>query len=419
MNSMTPFEDEVLARALRGQVDGLAEAPFTVDDIAGRAGRIQRNRRATAAAGVAAAVAAIALPATLMSGGVLDRSDAPPVATQAPSPAPSVAAGDLRLDLADLPRGAAPRLGYATLDYGRDGQASGGILHAPDGSTMDLPSLQLNAVVHQGDAWVASMFDPDAENQQVFVLEAPGGNRRAAQLIGAEGSLAANADGSLAGWVGPDDGVLVRREGAGATDEVGRVPGVTRVVAVVGDTCDQTRGCAIVLAAGDESSATVLWAGGEAEQLPGPFTPTTASLTRIGGVVSFDEREPGSCSELRDLGSGETLWETCDHQLGPISPDGSQLIGLPSYADGFGTASVPILDAATGDLLRSWDLRTSTDTLAGITQLRWEDTSHVLLEVYADGAWSVVRVSMDGTAEIALPPVKAPDWEPAYLVETR
>ncbi|MEZ5091401.1 MAG: hypothetical protein R2740_01385 [Nocardioides sp.] len=45
MNSTTPPEDEVLARALRGQVDGMTEAPFTVGDIAGRAGRIQRRRR--------------------------------------------------------------------------------------------------------------------------------------------------------------------------------------------------------------------------------------------------------------------------------------------------------------------------------------------------------------------------------------
>ncbi len=89
MNSMTPHEDDVLARALRGQVDGMTEAPLTFDDVTGRAGVIRRRRRLAVATGVVAAVAAVVIPTAVLSGGDLNRSDEPPPGTSAPSASPA------------------------------------------------------------------------------------------------------------------------------------------------------------------------------------------------------------------------------------------------------------------------------------------------------------------------------------------
>ena len=51
----------------------------------------------------------------------------------------------------------------------------------------------------------------------------------------------------------------------------------------------------------------------------------------------------GSCSAVSDPRSGSTgmLWETCEHQLGAFSPNGSLLVGVTPYFDGLTSRPCP------------------------------------------------------------------------------
>jgi hypothetical protein len=49
----------------------------------------------------------------------------------------------------------------------------------------------------------------------------------------------------------------------------------------------------------------------------------------------------------------------------------------------------------------------------------WEDATHVLVPVYQEGSWSLVRIASDGSMEYAVPPRPGADvTENPYVLPT-
>jgi hypothetical protein len=144
------------------------------------------------------------------------------------------------------------------------------------------------------------------------------------------------------------------------------------------------------------------------------YAGTTTAVTEIG--------DSGSCSGA--FGSADASnppeWSTCRNTLETVSPDGRHVLAGPAYQDGIGSGEVAIY---TADGRRVLDLRSTAGSQAFYHSAVWEDPEHVLLTVFQQGHWSVVRLGVDGRAEYAVAPVggsmdappfataEAPPWQ--------
>ncbi len=386
MNSMTPHEDEVLARALRGQVDGLTEAPLTVDDIAGKARRIRRNRRIAGVVG-GVAVAAMALPAGLMSGSVLDRSDAPPVLTQGPSPTqaaeptPSPALepvpGELAFSIADLPTGEPPQVGWL----------EDGVAYLSDGSDIVLPSLegsQARSVTELDANLLLGAWDDQGDVEVVVVT-------RDGEILSADpatGSPVLSDDGTVAAYTRPDGTpVLLTGDGLEVT-ELPAAPAETPTISAVVGSAPCADDCTVWLTdVGREVATFRVDAAGATE---------VTTVSRVRAVQG--DRYLGNIS-IRDglftFGSDEPEW-TAEALVG-FSPDGRWVVS--QFAEGLGSSELLILDAETGEPQVTWR-RTTAEGATGLGWPVWEDDTH-LLQVLTQGRdVAIVRFGLDGSAEL-------------------
>jgi hypothetical protein len=430
VNSSFDDDERALARALHGRVDHMNDSPLGFQDVNSAARGIRRRRRIVAAAGVAAAVAII-VPTAIVAGGFFDQdSPTPPVTSQSPtgdvtpseSPSPSspptTAPRSQVLDVSGLSTGAAPGLAYAELDY-VDGVARGGTIHGADGTETPLPEYQLNAFAPLGTGYVLDMWDPDTETEQVLSIAPDGSSYQGWQ---ASGGLAVSDGGNVVAWTGVDGQVYAAHAETGDVLTMPSIPGPGpyRTIGVTSEDCQEGRttdgGCTVFVSTnGQHPRAWYTTSHGIVDRLPGLLGVSTSDATHVAGVTSIDETEPGSCSRmLQDF--DQELWTTCDNNLGTISPDGSMLVGLPDYLDGFGPNTLDVLDMADGTSLRSW---TSTARSATYFDEVWEDDSHLLVVAYQGGDWAVVRLGTDGSMEYAVPPVTGQDLERPLVLQTR
>ena len=89
------------------------------------------------------------------------------------------------------------------------------------------------------------------------------------------------------------------------------------------------------------------------------------------------------------------------------------MLGTDAYLDGFGQRSVAFLDAKDGTLLHEF---TSKGRGPTVLQTAWEDEDHVLAVVFERGRWSIVRLGVDGSAEIALGPLEGSDLDRPFVL---
>ena len=90
-----------------------------------------------------------------------------------------------------------------------------------------------------------------------------------------------------------------------------------------------------------------------------------------------------------------------DYTLGAFSPDGTYVLGHPAYRDGIGDGQIALY-TETGRLLVN---RQTSDRHPGFYQgATWEDATHVLFPVFQAEKWSLVRMSVTGAMEYAIPP---------------
>jgi hypothetical protein len=384
----TPLEDQV-HDALHQRVDPLQHAPLTVTDVRRRAGRIQRRRRAAAGAAVAA-VLAVAVPVGLSVTGPSQRTEVPP-ATHSPT-----LTGPVRIDPRTADTSATPP-GVPLVDLTVPKVAAGS-------AELDLPK-PYEQITRFMDGWVAVVND-----EGVRTVEFLDQDLRVTDFATNSSPLAVAADGSRIAYATYDGNhwsvIDLATDGSRQERWTSLPPGPeNETVQPVGFASDTEVVATHVDAKG--STSTFLADGESTEVLPWFVRAVSASAAtgRVAGLTSVDGAE--SCSavvEARVLNVTPD-WETCDHQLGAFSADGSHIAAFSDVPDG-PSPTVTVLDAATGEPVVDFEVTGARNRVVGIApEVAWEDDEH-LLATYTDGDQQyVVRLGLDGTVERVAGPV--------------
>ena len=313
----------------------------------------------------------------------------PPVAGPSTTPSESTPSGPRRIALTiDVEESS----GAPAIPYQYDGN-----LLLPDGTEVPVDE-DYRSFAPAGDGWVAVRADDEA-NLFVDVLDSAG-----EVLVSAPstGSLAASADGTIAVYATPDGELMAVTAGGERTslvDPAGLPDGTLEPVAVNGSgSCDPESadgGCVVFFNSedGEEQGAWSATSKGIVQPLPDFLWLTGLSPDGSpSGVVSVAE-DTSTCSAVgRDW--DKVAWETCDHMVGRLSPDGRYVIGRPVVGDGIGDSSVAILDARTGDLLAQ--ATNSEEHPAFINDAVWDTDNSVLMTVFEKDTWSLLRMTPDG-----------------------
>jgi hypothetical protein len=252
----------------------------------------------------------------------------------------------------------------------------------------------------------------------VDVVDGSGSVTHTEKAIGYQ--LAVTPDGQMVGWVRPG-GVPVDYEVA--TDEVltgPKVQGGTDLAALAGKkTCreaeSEVNGCLWLVADGDQGT----WGAsshGIVDQLPG--LGTAADIDDDGYVVGISSTsDEGSCSVFIRAWR-KPRWETCDYRLRTFSPQGSRISATNAYADGLGDTQLAVLG-------RDGSVQQEFRAARGVTFMtaRWEDEDHLLVVAYAQGksqnGWSILRLGVDGSAEVAVPAIAGDDYQARLVLPSR
>lgn len=369
--------------------DELGGRDLDLSEVLGRARGIRHRRRAGVALAAAAVLAAVAVPVGLSAGGT---TTAPPLPASSVTPRPIQ-----RIALDDLPVGAAPTTGWV----------DGHTWHAADGKVLAVNphAGDVRGIAPVGDGAVVSMAHTDGALWAWF-LHDDGTFEELASPI--EGGLVRSPDGRVVAFVGSHHRATVvlgarRHTALRPTGHTGSLS----AAAVTGEDCSATGpGCVVWLNDLGRSPWTLPVASGAAADLAMvPRIETLADVASDGhkaGIVS--RTDAGTCSEVQD-GGGHRLWRTCDARFLTFSPDGTRLLGTAAYGDGLGDTRLSVFDAATGRA--QLDLPTARGAV--ITQMVWEDDTHVLAAVSEGGRAAIVRLGLDGRAEYAVAPVPQHD----------
>ncbi len=392
-----PVEDR-LRSSLRREADALPYARDLTEPTLARARGIRRRRRV---AGGVAAVAAVALtvPVGLRVGADVLGSDPAPVAQQ-PTGDPQVS-----LDLSALPTGAAPSTPWSERRTAHLGGANVQLPESPDGLERSLTGA---VPVFEDGRGFTLIQPPDAE-----MLSLQSDNSALDSVASApSGAYTAAVSSQLTdqGDVVPDAARVLWVHDASATApdaDVGvfglPLDGRTRVVAVGEDG-------SVVLQPEAGRQPALLVDDGETTELEvselTAWSFTADLLATITEVSDF-----GSCSDVRrtdETGQvGETAWSTCDWQISGFSPDGRWAYGTPAYADGYGPTAVAVLDASSGEVVRTLRFGTGQRHPGTFMDAAWESEDTLLLRVESDdGRTALVRLDvLTGAAELAAGPV--------------
>lgn len=387
----TPLEDEVQA-ALHRAADPMERSPLDLADVRTRARRIQRRRTVAAGAAVAA-VLAIAVPVGLSMVGPTQRSEVPP-ATQPPTPA--VTSGTIKVDPRSAER--VDETHVALLDVDAPS------LITPDG-TVDLPRAY-EEITPYGDGWIGVARN-DAPGVPELTIEVLGPDL---EVLGegqpvATGGLVVSPDGSRVAW-SEHDGTRWRvRVGDAATGsasdyQVFPPSPEDQEVAPVGFVSEAD--VATTQNDGRGALSTFVGSGETPGALPGPIEGRSASP--VTGVVAGlkGSRDGRACSAVVEgvADTGATLWDTCDHTLGPISPGGAYVVGFAPEADGNGSATVTVLDAATGEEVVTFEAVLPLRTVGGFwTQLAWEGDQALVVRMFSGDDDFMLRLGLDGRVQ--------------------
>ncbi len=115
--------------------------------------------------------------------------------------------------------------------------------------------------------------------------------------------------------------------------------------------------------------------------------------------------EARHCSAVRTE-TGRTLWSTCDWSLTGFSPDGRWVYGMPPIPAGYGQSQVAVLDARTGEVVRTIDVASATDDPGMVRDHTFESDDTLLLQVEAGDQAALVRLDiLTGETELATEPV--------------
>lgn len=382
----TPLEDQV-HDTLHRTADPLERTPFTVGDVRTRARRIQRRRAAVAGAAVAAAIALV-VPVGLGLVGPAQRSEVPP-ATQTPSPAPAVT-GTVLIDPSSAEVVDSTTVPLVDVD-------APSLITADGTTTLHRPYSTITPYL---DGWVGVAMDEGRGTLQF--LDANGDLEDSG---GPTGGLVVSPDGQRIAW-SQYTGVqwqVVMADPAGVTEWVYTTfppAPADDLVVPVGFVSDGE----VVVRQYDDTlpTRTYVASGDEPVEVPGLLQADAASPA-TGAIAGPTEYTPdGTCSGVVDglARTGVSSWDTCDFRLGPFSPDGAHLAGTDAQADGTGSSTLAVLDAATGEVVVDFEVVAGPRQVAAIwSQMAWEDDDTLVIRVLRGEDFSIMRVGLDRSVQ--------------------
>jgi hypothetical protein len=385
--SKTPLEDQV-HDALHHRVDPIQHAPFTVTDVRRRARRIQRGRAIAAGAAVAA-VLAIAVPVGLSMNGPSQRGEVPP-ATQPPSPTPQLVSGTVAVDPRSAEVVEEPPVPLMDVD--------GPSLITTDG-TIDVPR-PFSILTPYLDGWVGVAMDEGRGTIQFLDADLA-----VEDGSGPTGGLVVSPDGQRIAWseyTGSRWQVVLADPSGGSAWVYTTFPPApeTHIVVPVGFISDEE----VAVRAYDDTPTTTTYAagGGEPVEVPGLLQVDAASPAT--GVVAglTETRLDGACSAVVDglARTGAPLWRTCDHRFGAFSPSGTYVVGTDPLADGNGSPTIAVLDAATGEEIVTFEAVLPRRTVGGFwTQMAWEGDGALVVRMFSGDDYFMMRLGLDGSVQ--------------------
>jgi hypothetical protein len=398
----------LVGRELHHRVDNLHEAPLTFDDVKGKAGSIRRNRRLAAGGGVLAAIAIIVPVAVFAGQGLGENNTLPPANTSTPTPTkatdttgptpapsptgdptpgevPTVALGG---EFASGPPPAVPYL---------DGKQ----LIRHDQDPVRLPQAY-DTFALLGDRLVGT-YQSGNGGRLVDVVEADGTVSTTEEV---EGGVAVSDAGTTVAY-GTPAGTI---ETLWADDQVQLANNLgepASVAAVAGDgSCyEGDGGCRVFFNStnfGDPPQAA------DSHGIVDTFMDGALKVDDVSPTgliaVQTSSSDNGSCSGVYNEQDQDFVFETCDNTLQAFSPDGGRLLAGPAYLDGIGDHSLTVLDTATADSVADFEIDAGF-----IADAAWEDDDHVLIVVYNDTGWRILRAGFDGSVETVAGPQTTED----------
>jgi hypothetical protein len=363
---------EIFERELARRADDVHGAPLSLDDVRGKARSIQRRRRAAVAVTAAAVVALIVVVPTLLGGNPAKKSEAP-------DPAPAVP-------------------GHVAVMHD-------GTVTLADGSTVDLgvdnADVSQLGVLTDGRI-VLAMSKPFAVR-----VYAPDGTRPVDYPVQTN-SITMSADDGAVAWMADDFRVRVLTSGVAepATLDGVPMPGESpgSIDAVLAP--DHLLG-------GDWSTTTgeITPEGYRDIHTTQPFRVDDVSPDGSLWVVSYPApADPQfGCSSLYDPEADQFVAKSCTTSGLRFSPDGQHLIGMRGDNNMYGEVDMFDLDLAR--------VGSYSPDPAVVSRAAWADSEHLLVTTanWHDNQWSLVRVGLDGTAEVVEGPVAG--GNPETLVE--
>lgn len=316
---------------------------------------------------------------------------------------------DLVLDIGKLKHGAEPAIAWA----------SGTVLNGDE--SMDVLPAGLDQFAQTKQLLV--MRDVDG---RVFAY-APEGPTSSTPIGEATGGLAINAERNMVAWIAPDGSPTVLQEGHAKPVTLpapeGEIEGAD-AVAVLGHDCFngpetvEGAGCSVLFRVrGATPRSFVASNHGFVEPVDGIKGIQDADTDGIVGWTKLNQ-DTSTCSRYAADRSAREGWQTCEHVPLAFSPDGEHLLATgPHGIEGLGTSELSILDRNTGKATLT--VNTLGDDAAFITDMTWEDPTHVLAVMFQKGEWAVVRVGRDGAMEVAVAPTKGKETEPPFTLSVQ
>ena len=321
-----------------------------------------------------------------------------------PTPVTEAKPADVSIDVAKLSKGSAPKIGWM------DGKS----LHLGS-KTIDLPFSEASEVAELGDRLVTMGGASDSGETEIQVRDSSG--KITARYDNFVSQLVTNSERNIVAWIAEDNTPKVLQTGHREPLELRREAKGSHgdAIAVLGKDCFngpetvEGAGCSVYFSL-TRKGETLPFVASEHGFVDRADTKITGlmDVSPVGALVGvLDASAPKLCSRYE---STEKSYEQCDFVPSDFSPDGDRLLGYSSeMVEGPTTAEIMVHDALTGKPVL-------TVRHPGIWASAWEDDDHVLA-IVSEGeettSWAVVRVGLEGEAELAAGPMES-DSAPAY-----
>ena len=378
MSTQDPMT-EALGRELHRRVDGLYDAPLTLDDVRGRAHAIRRRRRATAAAAVAAAVAVVAAVPAVLSGS-LDRADGPQPAPPAPSRSAHTAV--LHDGEVTMPDGHTVGLDVASEDVLQLGVLTDGRI-----------------VTAMTKPYAVRVFSSDGRLQSTYPVAA--------------NAITMSARDDAVAWVADDFTVRVLASGAAEPTKLPGIPMPGEAAGSIDAVLDPQH-----LLVGDHTTTVSELTSHGVRPLHTSEPLRVSDVSPEGDLwaVTFmatNGRDVG-CAGLYDPDADKVVARSCDTYDLTFAPDGAHLLG--GYFENNMASDVSVLDR---DLTKVGGFAPGGRT-AAVSRVAWADATHLVAGVtdWKTDTWSLERVGLEGRDPQVLDG-PAPGGNPEMVAEYR